>query len=194
MDKIKRSLHLNFKDGKATVINPVQGQESIEDLPLSRRAELVSLRLQVGSQQFTISRKKNGKTAEGFFYHLQEGYKVLGGEGKDKPFVAERIGFCYNAYGDAVAIHINYMTGNITNYDENVQSMGVNVELFHKVDNPEEYRAEFVEFRKAFLAAEHTKEAPFLVFPQISGLPAEGMIPRVLFNSKDVSSYNIKHT
>lgn len=224
MNDIKRILHINFKDGTGRQIDPVQNiddlgkdwAESFNDLNMEEKANITSLILQVGHQKFTISRsfKEKGekKHLDGYFYHIMDGYDAIMGS-KNIPFAAERIGFCYNTLGDAVAIHVNYLTGNITNYDENVQMLRQNVEMFYEIPRGHKmkYRKIYTPFREAISALktrnqnhlvvdseenippDHDhKEVPVLVLPQIPGLPLKGAIPRVLFNSKDVSRYNVQ--
>lgn len=217
MKDIKRLLHINFKDGSNRKINPVQGKESFNDLSFEEKQNISSLVLQVGNQKFTISRvckTCDVKTYyDGFFYHVMEGYRPVGSGAPDIPFAAERIGFCYNGYGDAVAIHVNYITGNITNYDENVHMLRMNTEMFYDVPrgHKTKYRAVYKPFREELAdlktanrqynvvnsegdiapVGDGDEEVPTLVLPQLPGITLQGSIPRVLFNSKDVSSYNV---
>ena len=109
-DTLSRKVIVNFSDGETIAFTPERDEESFFDIPLLRRMEIMSLRLQLNQETFTISRKAGGKTLPGFFYHLIERARGMMGSvaGLTSPVLSERIGFCYNAHGDSIAIAIDY--------------------------------------------------------------------------------------
>jgi hypothetical protein len=97
----------NFKDG--TSISSKNGLEFL-DIPFEKRKEITALRLKLDGKNYTISRKVNDELVDGFFYHIKAGRKGMMGffQGRNIPFVEERIGFCYNSNGDALTIKLDH--------------------------------------------------------------------------------------
>ncbi len=97
----------NFKDGKTLNSNMMS---EFTKLSLEQKSNITALRMQDGKSKFTISRKVDGKLVSGFFYYIRAGKAGVMGlfQGRNIPFMEERIGFCYNSNGDAMTIRINH--------------------------------------------------------------------------------------
>jgi hypothetical protein len=134
------SIRFNMADG--STLTKGTDFQSITDLSDQQRADIRAVRLQIGETTFTISRKLADDTiVDGFFYWIKEGTKTLIGSVPDRPFIAERIGFCYQGDGQSVFMRGNYALvindagqTEVEIGHENIVTQKVNTSLFGSLD------------------------------------------------------------
>jgi len=105
---MKRQLVVQFSNGESKALD-LNKKESFMDISVDDRQNITALRLIIGRETVTISRKIDDSHTEGFFYHLMERERpASSGGNRQTPLLQERIGFCYQADGEAVEFLFNY--------------------------------------------------------------------------------------
>lgn len=107
---MSRKLIVNLPGGISTPID-LNKNEGFFDLDIEDRQDINALRLVVGRETVTISRKNEDtdEYSEGFFYHLMERDRPVKKENHLlSPLQVDTIGFCYQADGSAVEFKFDY--------------------------------------------------------------------------------------
>ncbi len=108
-----RKLIVQLPGGIATPID-INKKGSFFDLDIDDRQDVIALRLVVGRETVTISRKDEDtdEYSEGFFYHLMSRDRPAlqreDGGGIKSPIQTDTIGFCYQSDGQAVEFTFDY--------------------------------------------------------------------------------------
>lgn len=95
---------VNYRNGTS-----ISSKQQPEFLDLPEKENIVAMRILVGENKYTVTKKVNKDYLAGFFYHIKAGYKaIIGSMHANFEYTEERIGFCYNQLGDAVCIRFSH--------------------------------------------------------------------------------------
>jgi len=104
---MKRQLVVQLPMGISRTIDLNKG-ESFWDLDIDDRQDVIALRLIVGRENVTITRKVDDEYVTGFFYHFMERDRPFSNIKLKSPIEKESIGFCYQNDGKAIEFQFNY--------------------------------------------------------------------------------------
>ncbi len=109
---MSRKLIVQLPGGIATPID-LNKNEGFFDMDIDDRQDINAIRLVIGRETVTISRKNEvtDEYSEGFFYHIMERDRPVQIQGKTNilsPLQVDTIGFCYQADGAAIEFYFDY--------------------------------------------------------------------------------------